>query len=75
MTTNQGAELLRQWLATEGRKAIWLADRLGVDQTLVSHWLAGRRVPPYEMAEAIEVLSDRVVWRSMWNCAITSSEP
>lgn len=75
MTSNQGADQLRQWLASEGRKAIWLADRLGVDQTLVSHWLAGRRVPPYEMAEAIEILSDKVVGRAAWSCATISSEP
>lgn len=71
--TTQGAEQCRLWLLTEGRKSTWLADRLGVDQTLVSHWLAGRRVPSPDLAEAIEVLSDKFVLGAMWNCAIISN--
>lgn len=33
-------------LAAEGRRHDWLARQLGIDKTLLSHYLGGRRKPP-----------------------------
>ena len=68
-----GAQECRSWLEREGRKFVWLAGRLGVDATLVSHWLAGRRAPSPDQAKAIEVLSNGAVKRSIWNCETISN--
>ena len=61
-----GATACRAWLQSEGRKSVWLAAELGVDPTLVSHWLAGRRQPPPAVAAAIETLSNGLVACSSW---------
>ena len=61
-----GAAACRAWLELEGRKSVWLAARLGVDATLVSHWLAGRRQPAPDQAEAIERLSNGLVKHDSW---------
>lgn len=37
------ATLLTQFLRDQGRKQRWLADRLGVHESLVSEWVNGRR--------------------------------
>lgn len=69
-----GATVCRAWLQVTGRKSVWLAQQLGVDASLVSHWLAGRRQPPAAVAEAIERLSDGAVKGGSWSCATTSNE-
>jgi hypothetical protein len=69
-----GAAACRAWLELEGRKSVWLAARLGVDATLVSHWLAGRRQPPPAAAAAIEGLSNGLVGGATWSCETTSTE-
>ena len=61
-----GATACRAWLQAEGRKSTWLAAQLGVDPSLVSHWLAGRRQPTPEQAQAIQRLSDGVVPADVW---------
>ncbi|MBM5812990.1 MAG: helix-turn-helix transcriptional regulator [Gammaproteobacteria bacterium] len=61
-----GAALLRAWLDESGRKSAWLADRLGVDASLVSHWTAGRRVPSVEQAGALAALSSGLVPEGSW---------
>lgn len=64
----------RQWLKSEGRTQVWLAQTLGVHKTLVSHWLAGRRQIDATHAVAIHRLSGgRVTVSQWWNCADTSS--
>ena len=72
--SDDGATACRAWLQAEGRKSLWLAGVLGVDPTLVSHWLAGRRQPPPAAAEAIEGLSKGLVTGAAWNCETTSTE-
>lgn len=62
-----GAALaLRSWLDAEGRKASWVACRLGVDESAVSHWLAGRRRPEQSAREALELLSGGAVKVDRW---------
>lgn len=62
-----GALVCRCWLQASGRKSRWLAQQLGVDPTLVSHWLAGRRRPPAEAAQQIQKLSDGLVEAGSWS--------
>ena len=64
--SNDSADVCRAWLQEDGRKSTWLAAQLGVDPTLVSHWLAGRRRPAPEQAQAIQRLSDGVVPADGW---------
>lgn len=42
-------EIIKQTLVIQGRRQNWLAKILGVDKSLVSHWLSGRRKMPEEM--------------------------
>jgi len=65
----------KAWLQAEGRRAGWLAERLGVHPSLLSHWLAGRRPIPVEQARRIEAMSAGQVKVAAWNCETTSSEP
>jgi predicted transcriptional regulator len=43
-------------LREQGRKQVWLADRLGVDQALVSHWVHGLTVPDDMRGRIAELL-------------------
>jgi len=38
-------EKLRLWLKTEGRKSMWLADRVPISPKTISSWLTGRGIP------------------------------
>lgn len=60
------AAACRAWLDAEGRKASWVAGRLGVDESAVSHWLAGRRRPEQPAREALEALSGGAVRADRW---------
>lgn len=61
-----GPTALLAWLDESGRKSSWVADRLGVDASLISHWLGARRVPSAEQAAALEALSSGLVRASSW---------
>jgi hypothetical protein len=63
----RGSAYLGAWLDESGRKAVWVADRLGVDPSLVSHWLAGRRSPSTEQAAALQALSSGLVPEASWS--------
>lgn len=57
---------LKAWLIREGRKQAWLAEKLDVSASLISHWLAGRRVPSQEQQEALMVLTRGAVTPGDW---------
>lgn len=61
------------WLRQEGRTHKWLADQLGVHQSQLSHWMAGRREIALDTAKRIERLSAGKVKVSAWNCETTRS--
>jgi len=42
---NKAPDMIRDWLQTEGRKALWLASQVPADRATVSQWLTGRRKP------------------------------
>jgi hypothetical protein len=42
---NKAPDMIRHWLQTEGRKALWLASQVPADRATVSQWLTGRRKP------------------------------
>lgn len=65
--SGRGPALLAAWLDESGRKASWVADRLGVDPSLLSHWLAGRRVPSADHAAALSALSCGLVAEASWS--------
>jgi DNA-binding transcriptional regulator YdaS (Cro superfamily) len=46
-------------LTAQGRSASWLAERLGVHQTLVSRWVRGAAsVPTDQRARVVDILRD-----------------
>lgn len=55
---------LRDLLEARGVKQVWLARALGIDPTLLSHYLAGRRTPPPDFyrraARALRVRQDAI---------------
>ncbi len=44
-TPPPAAARLRDWLKSEGRKNLWLADQVRVHKSTVTAWLAGQRSP------------------------------
>ena len=50
-------ELLKAWLKDEGRKSSWLAKHCMADQSTVSHWVNGNRMPHAVNRAAIERLT------------------
>lgn len=51
-------------LAARGVKKVWLARELGIDPTLLSHYLSGRRPVPHDFyrraARALRVRQDSI---------------
>jgi hypothetical protein len=43
--SSKAPTMIRDWLQTEGRKALWLASQVPADRATVSQWLTGRRKP------------------------------
>lgn len=64
--SSSGGPVLQLWLVETGRKAAWVAAQLGVDASLVSHWIGGRRLPSAEQAAALETLSGGAVKAVTW---------
>jgi ribosome-binding protein aMBF1 (putative translation factor) len=48
-----------------GLKQNWIADRLDIDETMLSHYVRGERVPPKSILRALSILlhtrKDRLV--------------
>lgn len=42
---NKAPHMLREWLAKEGRKSLWIAAKIDVSPATVSQWLSGERPP------------------------------
>ncbi len=59
---------LSAWLCREGRKRRWLALQLGVDPSLIAHWIAGRREPSQRHKAAIAIVTENEVSEKSWNC-------
>ncbi len=38
-------QMIKEWLARDGRKASWLAEKTGVTRPMMSKWLKGGVVP------------------------------
>jgi len=49
-----GSEQLKAWLTREGRKAKWLAARIGVPEARMSKWVNGHARPMLEHRLSIE---------------------
>lgn len=49
-------QVLFDTLETQGRSIRWLAQQLGVDRTLLSHYKAGRRQMPPELVRRAALL-------------------
>jgi DNA-binding transcriptional regulator YdaS (Cro superfamily) len=61
----------KEWLKAEGRSQTWLAERMQVHKSLVSHWIAGRRLIGVTEARKIEHLSGGKVEARSWFCVNT----
>jgi len=68
---NQAARLIRENLASEGRKSSWLAGKIGANAALMSAYLSGGYIPKYERRVAladilgIPALAEEVTWRTI----------
>lgn len=52
---------LKAAIVDEGRRQNWLADKVGVDPAILSHWIAGNRSPNAEQRKALAKLLNRKV--------------
>ena len=66
MSDRNGAELLAEWLDREGRKKIWLAERVATSQKTLGWWLSGRAVPSASHAAHLETLTGGEIPASAW---------
>lgn len=48
---------VRVWSQERGVKLQWLAGRIGVSPSMLTHYLTGRKVPTQERMERIAVLT------------------
>lgn len=55
-------EALKRAIKEEGRLQGWIADQLGINYTLLSHWVSGRRrVPDERKLELCRLLNRRLI--------------
>lgn len=59
-------EKLSAWIAREGRKKAWFADRIGATSAMVSRWLRCGVIPAARYREAIEKTTGGAVAASDW---------
>lgn len=62
----QANTLLNNWIKLEGRKAAWLADRLGVSRDAVYQWRQGNRLPIMPYRREIERITEGAVPADAW---------
>ena len=43
MVINKLSKVLKKWIKSQGVKQKWLAEKLGVSESMLSNFLAGRR--------------------------------
>lgn len=67
MTEKNGAELLSDWLEREGRKKMWLAQKVATSQKTMGWWLSGRATPSPAHANHIETLTEGYCPASAWS--------
>lgn len=47
---------LYEWLEQEGRQRKWLARKIGVSRSTISHWISGARRPSAQHRQQLEAL-------------------
>ncbi len=57
---------LKSWLKRNRRTQRWLAEALSVDQSAVSYWVTGSRLPYYDNRIAIERITAGEVKAGGW---------
>lgn len=60
--TRYQARELAAVLASQGRKSVWVADRIGMSESLFCHVMAGRRTVTRDMAMQIADILDVPIW-------------
>ncbi len=58
------SKLLENWLNREGRKQLWLADRIGVHPSMISHIVTGKRKPTRAQAAKIAEVTGLRIWET-----------
>ncbi|MDI9407778.1 MAG: hypothetical protein QM523_00860 [Candidatus Pacebacteria bacterium] len=64
---NKAPHLIKQWLANDGRKASWLAEKVGASRPTMSGWLNQGVLPiAIYRAKLAEVTGLAVAERGAW---------
>lgn len=64
---NKAPHMIKGWLANDGRKACWLAEKVKATRPMMSVWLSGKTVPIAVYRSAIaEVTGLDVSAKDLW---------